>query len=239
MRLGTLIGDGTLVAGSILPNEAVLGSRFGVSRTVLREAVKVLASKGLVEVRRKTGTRVKPHAEWNMLDPEVLGWLFVGSKTSDGLTDLLEVRRMIEPSAARMAAERATPDELNKIATAFVKMEESVDDLSSSVEADLEFHLAILEAAHNAFMRPFGALIHTVLRTSFRFTSRDHLSYLRTLKLHGAVLDAIRKSKPKQAEKCMLTVLDQTSRDVQQQFVKGSSQLRGSAKAKHPLHRSL
>jgi DNA-binding FadR family transcriptional regulator len=213
-RIGSLIAQGRIRPGSVLPNEPSLGTEFGVSRTALREAIKVLASKGLVEVRRKTGTRVRPQVNWNMLDPEVLTWLFSGAGIPAGLTDLLEVRKIVEPAAARMAALRATPEDLLEIREAYLGMVNAVGDLPSSVESDLRFHLAVLEATHNAFMRPFGALIQAALRASFRLTSSNRRLYRNTLTLHRAVVDAIEAGKSDASEAAMLAVLAQTSRDI-------------------------
>jgi len=213
-RIGSLIAQGRIRPGSVLPNEPSLGTEFGVSRTALREAIKVLASKGLVEVRRKTGTRVRPQAEWNMLDPEVLTWLFSGTGVPAGLTDLLEVRKVVEPAAARMAALRATSEDLLEIREAYMGMESAVGDLPSSIESDLRFHLAVLAATHNAFMRPFGALIQAALRASFRLTSSNPTLYRKTLTLHRAVVDAIEAGNNDRSEAMMLAVLAQTSRDI-------------------------
>jgi len=213
-RVGSLIGQGNLLPGSVLPNEATLGLEFGVSRTAIREAIKVLASKGLVEVRRKTGTRVRPHSEWNMLDPEVLGWLFSGSGIPPSLADLMEVRKVVEPAAAQMAATRAMPKDLLQIRAALQDMELASDDLASAVESDLRFHLAILEATHNVFMRPFGALIQAALRASFRLTSSNPELYVKSLTLHHTVVEAIETHNPYAAESAMSTVLAQTSRDI-------------------------
>jgi DNA-binding FadR family transcriptional regulator len=213
-RIGSLVARGSIKPGAVLPNESALGAEIGVSRTALREAIKVLASKGLVEVRRKTGTRVRPRSDWNMLDPEVLGWLFSGAGIAPGLTDLMEVRRVVEPAAARMAAIRATSKDLAAIRDAHLGMERATGDLPSSVESDLRFHLAVLEATHNAFMRPFGALIQAALRASFRLTSSNSDLYRKTLPLHGVVVDAIEARNGDQAENAMLVILGQTSKDI-------------------------
>ena len=200
-----------------MPNEAFLGTQFGVSRTVLREAIKVLASKGLIEVRRKTGTRVNAHGQWNMLDPEVLNWMFSGEGIPAGLADLMEIRMLVEPAAARMAALRSTPEDLRGIRNALLSMESATGDLPSSVESDLRFHMAILQATHNAFMRPFGALIGAALRGSFRLTSSNTDLYDLTLHLHRKVLDAIEAQNDAQAESAMNALLKQTLRDIDEQ----------------------
>jgi DNA-binding FadR family transcriptional regulator len=213
-HLGLQIMHGELAPGFVLPNETTLGTQFGVSRTALREAIKVLASKGLVEVRRKTGTRVRPYIDWNSLDPEVLTWQFSGEGVPAGITDLLELRKLIEPSAARFASLRATGDEIAVIGEALRTMEKSVGDPERSVEADLRFHLAILEASHNSFMRPFGALVQAALRASFRLTNEDAAAYRRTLSLHRAVMEAIENKLPDDAEQAMHKLLSRNSGDI-------------------------
>jgi DNA-binding FadR family transcriptional regulator len=217
LRLGGLIAQGKLAAGSILPNEAALGAEFGVSRTALREAIKVLASKGLVDVRRKTGTRVNEHVQWNMLDPEVLSWMFSGDGIPAGLADLMEVRLLVEPAAARMAAMRASADDINEIRDALTQMDSAAGNLRSSVDADLRFHMAVLQATHNMFMRPFGALIQAALRGSFSLTSSNTDLYRRTLPLHRKVLRAIETRSTRRAQTAMQAVLAQTLHDIEVQ----------------------
>ena len=215
-QLGSQIMQGKLEPGFILPNETVLGMQFGVSRTVLREAIKVLASKGLVEVRRKTGTRVRSNTDWNSLDPEVLSWQFSGTGVPAVLADLLELRRLIEPSAARFASLRATTCEVEAIGEALRDMEQSAGAPERSVEADLRFHLAILEATHNTFMRPFGALVQAALRASFLLTNEDNAAYRRTLGMHRRVLEAIENKLPDVAEQAMTKLIMQNSGDIQE-----------------------
>jgi len=214
-KIGSLIARGSLAPGEVLPNETSLGIKFGVSRTALREAMKVLASKGLIEVRRKTGTRVRPSTDWNLLDPDVLSWLFSGPEVPGTLIDLMDVRKTVEPASARMAAGRATEENLREIEGALQGMELAINDLPSSIEPDLQFHLAILKATHNIFMKPFGALIQTALRASFKITSSDQEAYERTLALHRAVFVAIKSRNEREAEGAMILVLAQTSKDME------------------------
>lgn len=219
-EIGLQILEGKLPPGAVLPNEAELGVRLGVSRTALREAVKVLAAKGLVEVRRKTGTRVRPQHDWNALDPDVLNWLFSGKGFAVGIPDLLELRLIIEPAGARLAAERATAENLAEIETALNGMETSIEDSVTSVESDLQFHLAILEATHNKFMRPFGALIQEALRASFKLTNKDRLAFEKSLRRHRDVCEAIRNGDPEAAEVAMKIVLNRTSEDIERSLPK-------------------
>lgn len=215
-QLGISILTGKILPGEVLPTETALGTSLNVSRTAVREAIKVLTSKGLVEVRRKTGTRVRPQRDWNALDPDIISWQFSGSGLPAAIMDLLELRHIIEPVSARMAAERATSDDVAGIDAAFSNMEKAIGKTAASVEADLQFHLAILESTHNSFMRPFGALIQAALRASFRLTNQDAAAYQLSLVKHRAVLAAIRDQSPKRAEAAMHAVLDGTQQDIQQ-----------------------
>jgi len=214
--LGTKIVRGEHLVGEVLPTETSLGISLGVSRTAIREAIKVLSSKGLVEVRRKTGSRVRAQRDWNALDPDVIGWQFSGDGTPIRMiNDLIELRRIIEPACARLAAKLATAEELAEIEKAFIEMEQATGKTEASVEADLKFHLAILEATHNSFMRPFGALIQAALRASFRLTNADTAAYRLSLTKHRAVLVSIRGSDPEAADMAMQAVLRGSQRDIE------------------------
>jgi len=226
-EIGLQILEGEFAPGAVLPNEADFGMQLGVSRTALREAVKVLAAKGLVEVRRKTGTRVRPKHDWNALDPDVLNWLFSGNGFALGIHDLLELRLIIEPAGARLAAQRATAEHLAAIEGALTAMETAAAHSLSSVEADLQFHLAILEATENAFMRPFGALIQEALRASFKLTNRDRLAFEESLRRHRDVFEAIRDRKPAAADVAMQIVLNRTSDDIERSLPKKTERKKG------------
>jgi DNA-binding FadR family transcriptional regulator len=216
--LGRSILSGELSPGEVLPNEAALGASLRVSRTAIREAVKVLTSKGLVEVRRKTGTRVRGQDGWNRLDPDVLAWQFgdaASDPISESILDLLELREVIEPAAAQLAAERADGDDMSRIDAAFAGMEEAIGDAEAAVEADLAFHLAILRASHNVYMLPFGALIQAALRASFRTTNQDRTAYRESLFVHADVLEAIRVRNGELAAEAMRGLLSETRRKLQ------------------------
>jgi DNA-binding FadR family transcriptional regulator len=211
--LGARIAGGGYAPGALLPPEAALGASFGVSRTVLREAVKVLASKGLVEARPKIGTRVRPRAEWNMLDPDVLAWQCAGADLPGVAEDLMEIRRVVEPHAAALAAGRASEAEMQEIAAAYAEMERA-PDVESSVEPDVRFHLAVMDATHNAFLRPLGALIRAALSASFRLSKMPPGAHERSMPRHKAVLDAIRTRDPEAARAAMRDLLDHAAEDI-------------------------
>ena len=214
--LGVQIMNGEYTPGAVFPTETALGTSFGVSRTAIREAIKVLASKGLVEVRRKTGTRVRPAQDWNSLDPDVISWKFSDESGIRGaIRDLTELRRIIEPACAHLAAQRASKDQISEIERALGDMEEATGKTDATVEADLRFHLAILDATHNSFMRPFGALIQAGLRASFRLTNADREAYSRSLAKHRTVYEAIQNGSAQQAEEAMHDVLRGSQRDIE------------------------
>lgn len=234
--LGIQIMRGKLVVGTILPNEADLCTKFSVSRTAVREGMKVLVSKGLVEVRRKTGTRVLDRSEWNMLDPEVLAWLLAKRVQPEDLVHLLDMRMMVEPAAARIAAERGSDEELGRISACYREMEAVADSIAESIEADLSFHLAILSATHNPFLRSFGALLKSVLRASFRFTTSNHDLYVQSLSRHQKVAEQIAARNLSGAEQAMVVVLRATYADISQQAA-GQTRLAGKTAKKRPAAR--
>ena len=217
--LGGDIVCGRLQPGDLLPNEDVLLARYNVSRTVLREALNVLSGKGLLDARPKRGTVVRPRSEWSQLDSVVLGWR--GSDTSiprskgleRSLDHLMEVRRIIEPSAAALAAQRGTAKDLTRISAAYAAMERADSDVQAFMDADLAFHVACLEATHNEFLLPIAHAIRTELMTSMRVTNRDAEENRRvSLPLHRAISDAIVARDPEAARLAMQRHLDDTER---------------------------
>lgn len=217
--LGSDIVRGRLQPGELLPNEDTLLARYQVSRTVLREALNVLSGKGLLDARPKRGTVVRPRSEWSQLDPVVLAWRggdssVPRSKTLDrSLDHLMEVRRIIEPAAAALAAERGTAKDLVRLSAAYEAMERADSDVQAFMDADLAFHVACLEAAHNEFLLPVAHAIRTELMSSMRVTNRDAEENRRvSLPLHREIRDAIVAHDPAAARLAMQRHLDDTER---------------------------
>ncbi len=165
--LGREIAQGIIPAGAVLPPEHELEVRLGVGRGVVREAIKTLSGKGLVSVRPRHGTRVLPRSDWSLLDRDVLNWL-VGQDKPDRelLLAVQEVRLIIEPAAAALAAARATKKDLQRINAALEAMQSS-DNQVSATAADKAFHLAILDATHNPVLQGFRGAIDTILSAVF------------------------------------------------------------------------
>jgi DNA-binding FadR family transcriptional regulator len=192
--IGRQIVSGELAPGDILPEQGELSRRLGVSRTVVREATKVLAAKGLVESRSKRGTVVLPRSEWRLLDPDVLAWLTDAGLDPGFLRSMFEVRRIIEPAAARLAAERATPDELAAIRAPFEAMARAGDE-ATYLEADIRYHAMLVAATHNDHLVQLVAAFGPALQAGLRVATRhgwewpDFLEY--SIGPHREVLDAV------------------------------------------------
>lgn len=211
-QIGVGIVRGEIEPGEPLPEDGLVAEP-GVSRTVLREAIKVLAAKGLVESRPKTGTRVRPRSDWNLLDPDVLAWQLEAGPTREFLEHALELRRMIEPGAARLAAERATDEEIAALEEAHAAMSEA-KDLDAWIEPDVLFHSVVVRAARNELLERLSPIISAMLRTLFMVSSRPPRTFTRALPMHEAIIDAIRAHDPDLAEAAALRLLEDTVRNT-------------------------
>jgi DNA-binding FadR family transcriptional regulator len=214
-ELGSRVVRGDLKPGQALPNEAELCRQLGASRSVVREAVKSLAAKGLLELRTRTGTRVLAPTHWNLLDLDVLGWRYASMPRSQFFRELFEIRRMIEPHAAALAAQRATPEDIDALARAFDAMQAVDETSNAAIEADLRFHRMVLACAHNDLLVQMGGVIGVGLLVSFRISTS---SYKAALGQHGAVLDAIRRRRPEQAREAMEALLSGTQALLEREF---------------------
>lgn len=167
--LGYRIAANEYKEGEILPIEQDLAASLDVGRNALREAVKVLSGKGLISTAPRSGTKVRPRDEWNMLDPDVLKWhADPDIATEKFMLNLIEVRRIIEPKASELAAVRATKEDIAAILCAYEAMAESGDNRDARLEADIEFHSAILKASHNEVLNHFKYAIATYLKAHAR-----------------------------------------------------------------------
>jgi DNA-binding FadR family transcriptional regulator len=205
--LGSRIVRGKLKPGDPFPNEADLGREFGASRSVIREAVKSLAAKGLLESRTRTGIRVLDASHWNLLDLDVLTWRYGAMEPHAFFRELFEIRRMIEPEASALAAERATAAEVAVIDKAYQAMETAEKTTDAAIMADLDFHRAILSAAHNDLLLQMGKLIGVGLLVSYRISTDPYTVFLGR---HKDVLTAIRKRRPEAARRMMDKLLTGT-----------------------------
>jgi DNA-binding FadR family transcriptional regulator len=220
-RIGEAIVAGRYAVGATLPAEPLLCEEFGVSRTVVREAVKSLAAKGLLVAGPKVGTRVLPADSWNWFDPDVVAWQTHAGLTRDFLRDLQELRRVIEPAAVRMAAERASAQEIAEIEAAYAGMKHAVECGGDYVANDLKFHQGLLRAGGNRMMVQMSKAIGALLRTSFEVSTTLLDGPASSLPLHRAVLDAVIAHKPEHAERASLRLIDSARDDIEQVLASG------------------
>ncbi|MCJ2876073.1 FadR family transcriptional regulator [Rhizobium pusense] len=170
-ELGSAIVSGRIAEGSLLPNDAELSMRFGVSRTVLRETMKTLAAKRLVEPKAKVGTRVLDRSSWNFFDPDVLGWRCEAGIDQEFVKHLAEIRLALEPAAAAAAALQASNEDIVSLYVIAAKFDDPQHTPESIAKVDLEFHLAVAHMSGNPFMRSASGLIEAALAISFQLSS--------------------------------------------------------------------
>ena len=191
-ELGRAIVAGTYPVGTILPGDIELAQRFKVSRTVLRETMKTLAAKGMIVAKARVGTRVTEKSQWNMFDSEVIAWHFDDDVTEEFLLQLYDIRLAVEPFAAGLAAERATADEVALLTDLAKDMAAPDHTTESLAMADLQFHMAIADAAHNPFMHTLGSLIEAALVGMFRIsTPPSQNGFSNIAETHMRIVNAI------------------------------------------------
>ena len=200
------IVGGAWEGGAPLPNEDELAAELGVSRTVVREAIKALQAKGLVEVRPKTGTRVRPRRAWHLLDADVVAWQFADMERADDLRELYEVRASIAAAAARLAATRRTTGQLTEIEAQHRRIDAASAEPLAKRLADLDFHAAVVDAAHNSLLAHAGAMVRVALEAAASPvpTPADDSSFA----FRAAVIDTIRAGDPDGAEKAMRMLVE-------------------------------
>lgn len=220
-EIGKAIVSGRFPPGALLPREAELLTEFGASRPSMREAMKVLAAKGLIEMRQKVGTRVRSRDLWNMFDTDILAWHQSvgpdGAKASEALHDLATLREVIEPATARLAAGRSTKEDLSRIERALDRMQAATHDLARYAEADVEFHMAVFAASHNIMLASFSHIVGDILKRSFHIQQARYADDRRAVEdnilMHRKVFSAIRRGDGDAAHQAMLKVVI-TGRDL-------------------------
>lgn len=212
--LGLAILSGRFAVGASLPPEPLLCDELGVSRTVVREAIKSLVAKGLLSTGPKVGTRVMPEAHWNWFDPDVVAWQAQCGLSPAFLKDLQELRRVVEPAAVRLAAERATPDDIAQIEIAYAGMQKAVQEGGDYVTHDLRFHQGLLKASHNRMLVQMSKALDALLRTSFEISTRIKDGPKNSLPLHRAVLNAVIAREPAKAERAIMVLIEGAKDDI-------------------------
>ena len=212
--LALRILGGTLSPDSVRNTELQLCRDLGVSRTVLREAVKVLAAKGLVEVRPKTGMRIKPRSEWTLIDRDVMAWQAEIGFSEDYVRNLFQVRLMLEPPTALAAAANATQEDLDGIREAFGRMEQELDDFSAYVEDDCDFHDRISRATHNDYLIQINRIILDAVRGAQSLFQKERGPAKYALDLHKDVCEAILHRDLEWAKSAMTRLIHEAEKDT-------------------------
>ncbi|GAB3064923.1 FadR/GntR family transcriptional regulator [Pedococcus soli] len=213
--LGQEIVSGTTPVGAVVRIDQ-LDERFGVSRSVVREAVRVLSSMGLVETRRRLGVRVRPRTQWNVFDPRVIRWRLDGPDREHQLLSLGELRRGFEPVAAELAADRATPEQCGAMVGAVMRMtvHAKSGDLEAYLQADQVFHTTMLEASGNEMLAALSNVVSEVL------SGRTHHQLMPArpnpvaIRLHGDVAQAIGSGDGRAAAEAMTAIITEASEAV-------------------------
>ena len=213
-ELGRAVVRGDLTAGETLPSEETLAAEYGLSRGAFREAMKVLAGKGLVASRTRTGTVVMPEARWNLMDPDVLAWRYQGSPTRSQLDDLAEVRVALEPEAARLAAARIRKAEVAGLRDLLERMEQTLPDPDEFIEADLAFHQAVVAASGNELFVTLFGLLGAALAEVRHVHTRSLRRNQQTLPEHTAVVEALAARDQQAAFDRMRHVVTEAAHDV-------------------------
>lgn len=213
-KIGERILGGEYQPGALLPNEAEWGRVFGASRTAVREAIKSLTAKGLIQSRPKIGSRVEPKSRWNMLDRDVLAWHRAAVDRRHFLRSTQEFRRLVEPGIAELAARKRTTEQVGQLIAALEAMKKarSHDEV---VSADVAFHETLLASANNDLLAPFGILIDETLANLFDFTTSRNPRYRQALKLHENIVRAVVAEDPAAARAAMLVLIKDTDQVIE------------------------
>jgi GntR family galactonate operon transcriptional repressor len=213
-EIAKLIVTGAWHEGLTLPREIELASQFDVSRTSIRESLSILKAKGLIAARQKAGTHVRERINWNMLDAELLEWTWTERPSEEFARQLLQVRRIVEPEACAICAERCSDADLARIERAYREMDAAGMDSRAYSEPDLRFHRAILTATGNDFLVAFGATVEAALRMSFELSTLNPGAPRKSLAYHRAILDEIWARNPDGARRAMHRLMDLTERNI-------------------------
>lgn len=213
-EVGRRIASGEIPEGELIPREIELQTEFSASRQVVREALKVLGAKGMIVARKRAGTTVRPRSDWNLLDPDVLAWHPPNALPESVLRDLTEIRRLIEPSAAAFAAERAEPEAIDQIGAALARMKAGIQDPELFYNADIDFHLAIFAASGNSLVDRMSTILRPLLEASFRLQRKTNMSFNQGFNVHAEVFRAIQDRDAPRARLTMERLLDRAVSEV-------------------------
>ncbi|MCP3735074.1 FadR family transcriptional regulator [Sphingomonas sp. RP10(2022)] len=213
--LGIAIVTGRHPPGSVIPGEIDIAATRGVSRSVVREALRMLSAKGLVESRPKSGTRVRERAQWNLLDPDLLAWMFEGEAPASFVRSLFQLRMIVEPAAAEMAAALRSADQLLRMNAALDAMQAHGLDTADGQAADQAFHNTILEATNNELLVSLSGSIGAAVRWTTIFKFRGRARPRDPMPQHRHLYDAIAGQDSAAARDATIVLLQQAHEDTE------------------------
>ncbi len=218
--LGRDIAGGVWKPEETLPTEPEIAHRFGAGRNAVREAVKILAAKGLLRTERRAGTIVRPEFCWNLLDSEVLSWMLAAANRDHLLDELAELRSIIEPTVAALAATHASAMETLQICDAYDQMEKLSAEMQKAIEADIAFHELLFEATHNRLLVALVPAFSLLLRTNFEISVRAGKETSKNLKEHRQIADAVSRRDPDAAQRATRKLLGKNTADLSEMIKK-------------------
>lgn len=221
-ELGRAIVCGEYSRDESLPTEAELCAQFGVSRSAVREAVKMLSAKGLISSRPRQGIRILPEEDWNIFDPDLLKWTLESKPTLKVLQEFLQLRVAIEPEVAALAAKYGSEEQIAAIEKSLNQMATATTP-EQALEADIAFHVSILYASRNRFYIRLRDFIQTALRVSINYTNPIKANPESVVEEHGKVLIAIKNRNPERAKRAMLFLIDEALSFIEAALVEEGS----------------
>lgn len=214
-EIGSRIVAGDYPQGQPLPFEESIATELGVGRNIVREAIKALAAKGLLKTVRRAGTTVQVKANWNLLDPDVLDWTVNNARNRDALiAELTQLRRILEPEVAALAAQFASRTDSLRLFEAYEAMQQHVNDPVLAIAADILFHERLFEATHNQLIQSLVKAFDVLLRSIFAYSIKSDGGYIRNLKEHLVVAEAVHAKDPDAARAAMRKLLSRNESDL-------------------------
>lgn len=224
-ELGLRIVRGDFATGAVL-DLVQLAASYDASRSGIREVLRVLAGKGLIDARPKKGTFILDRSRWNLLDPDMLRWQLATLPNRELLEKLAELRLMVEPAAASLAAGRRSAADLDELAAALAMMDVDDEDQNATrsiVTGDIRFHRAVIAATNNELIERFAHVIEIALRSRDEYVHTNHISIKNGWRGHEAVFAAIRDGLPDQARLAMLELVEAAAADAREAVVRDSA----------------
>ena len=212
--LGRRIVGGSFKPGEAMPNTDALRDEFKVSRTVLREAGKLLEGKGLVLPRPRVGMSVRPRSNWSLMDRDVFLWCVETGIDTVLLREIIDLRTMIEPGAAKIATRHAHDDELAKLGDLFDDLQTHVGTPEDFIDADIRLHLYILSLTHNEIAEQTSLILHAAIRTIALCTTIVPGSSASSMPIHHEVVEALMARDGKRALTAMSELVDGASEGI-------------------------